>query len=231
MKKYLSFFVLFYSVCFGKYYSQCNQDKFVNENYFKNHKNGVFLDIGAHDGISLNNTYFFEKELNWTGICIEPIPEVFDKLKKNRKCICIQGCISEVSSEEEDFLRISGPPHLEMLSGLINKYDKRHLERIHRELAAYGCSYEIIKVKCYNINEILEKNNIKHINFLSLDTEGGEFKILKSIDFSKYKIDIISVEDNYRDPRFIPFLKKHGFIFVKFLRRQDLVFVHKNFKQ
>lgn len=54
----------------------------MNERFFKNLKNGVFFDIGAHDGVSLSNTYFFEKELGWSGICLEPIPEVFERLKK-----------------------------------------------------------------------------------------------------------------------------------------------------
>jgi hypothetical protein len=56
-----------------EYYSQYKQDKFLHENIFKDHINGIFVDAGAHDGISLNNTLFFEKNYNWTGINIEPI--------------------------------------------------------------------------------------------------------------------------------------------------------------
>ena len=52
------------------------------ENYFLNKPEGFFLDIGAHDGVTGSNTFFFEK-LGWDGICLEPIPSVFDKLKKN----------------------------------------------------------------------------------------------------------------------------------------------------
>jgi hypothetical protein len=50
---------------YGAYYSQVGQDRFIHENYFKELKGGVFVDIGAHNGISYSNTYFFEKELNW----------------------------------------------------------------------------------------------------------------------------------------------------------------------
>jgi len=218
-------FVFLQATCFAKYHSQCGQDQYVNEALFKNIRNGVFLDIGAHNGISLSNTYFFENELGWTGLCMEPIPEVYTQLTKNRRCICVQGCAARETYVGK-FLRISGP--LEMLSGLIDEYDPKHTERIQRQLAEYGGSYEIIPVQCYNVNDLLEKNGIRHVNFLSLDTEGGELKILQSIDFSKIQIDVITVENNYNDPRFIPFLESKGFKNVHALE-QDLIFVHKNF--
>lgn len=56
-----------------KYKSQYSQDKFLNENFFKNKKNGVFIDIGAHDGITMSNSFFYEKQLGWDGLCVEQI--------------------------------------------------------------------------------------------------------------------------------------------------------------
>ena len=55
------------------YYSQDKQDEFLEKNVFKGLKNGFFVDIGAHDGKSINNTLYFEENNNWTGINIEPI--------------------------------------------------------------------------------------------------------------------------------------------------------------
>jgi hypothetical protein len=55
------------------YYSQDKQDKFLEENIFKGYKNGIFIDVGAHDGVNLNNTLYFESNNNWSGINIEPI--------------------------------------------------------------------------------------------------------------------------------------------------------------
>ena len=52
---------------------------------FENKKNGFFVDIGAHDGISINNTKLLE-DLGWDGICIEPHPKVFQRLLLNRNC-------------------------------------------------------------------------------------------------------------------------------------------------
>lgn len=47
------------------YYSQDKQDEYLELNVFKEYKDGVFMDIGAHDGISINNTLYFEKHNNW----------------------------------------------------------------------------------------------------------------------------------------------------------------------
>ena len=57
-----------------QYYSQFKQDQFLNEVLFNNKKNGFFIDIGAHDGVTISNTLFFEKQNDWKGICIEPNP-------------------------------------------------------------------------------------------------------------------------------------------------------------
>ncbi len=226
MIKYLFYIFLLPSLSFSEYYSQYGQDKFVNKTFFKNSRNGVFVDIGAHDGISLSNTYFFEKELGWTGICLEPMPHVFNQLQKNRKCLCICGCISIAEhNSTHPFLQISGYP--EMLSGLMDKFDPKHLSRILYEVQEYGGSYQIIDVPCYNLNQILEDAGINHVNFLSLDTEGGEFEILQNFDFSKCQVDVITVEDNYRIDPFISLLADKGFEFVTSLG-QDLIFVDKN---
>lgn len=213
---------------FSVYYSQCRQDKIIYENFFRDFKSGVFVDIGAHNGITFSNTYFFEKELGWTGICVEPIPEVFEQLAVNRKCCCIQGCITDYSGEGKFFRVISPVVHVEMLSGLVQKYNPTHFDRMNYERSMSGGVLKVIDVKCYLFDDILKQNGISHVNLLSVDTEGGEFEILSTIDFSRTKIDVITIEDNYNDPRFIPFLTQKGYNFLGRIE-QDLLFVDKNF--
>jgi len=66
-------------------FSAMGQDTFIIENVFKNKSKGLFIDIGASDGISNNNTYIFEKYYNWRGFSIEPNPKLFKNLCKYRK--------------------------------------------------------------------------------------------------------------------------------------------------
>jgi len=125
-----------------KYYSQYRQDEFLNEYYFKGVKGGVFLDIGAHDGESLSNSKFFEEELGWSGICIEPNPDVFKLLKENRNCICINKAIY---SKKGTVLFSKNSGRTEMLSGIVDSYDEEHLVRIIEENKVYGGSVSPIE--------------------------------------------------------------------------------------
>jgi FkbM family methyltransferase len=111
------------------YHSQLGQDKFVDD-FFNQQENLVFLDIGAHDGITLSNTYFLEKERNWKGICVEPQPKEFLKLTENRTCVCVNVAVSDFEGETE-FTCVDG--YANMLSGISSAYDQRHLDRLVRD--------------------------------------------------------------------------------------------------
>jgi FkbM family methyltransferase len=208
---FISIHSLEYIRPFAPYYSQCGQDKYLNENVFFNKKNGVFIEIGAHDGVSFSNTYYFERMLGWTGICIEPNPDRFEQLKVNRKAICLNACVSDFNGSA-DFIKITGAP--EMLSGLKNAYDPRHLDRIDLELSMNGGSKEIIQVDVLTLQSIVNKYQIKKIDFLSVDTEGSELFILKSIDLSAVDIEVIIVENNYDDPKIHLYLLENGYILL-----------------
>ncbi len=202
---------------FFPYYSQSGQDKFLVEEVFKNKHNGIFVDIGAHDGISFSNTYYFEKMLDWKGICIEPHPDRYAELKKNRQAVCIQACVSDFNGTAQ-FLKVSGNP--EMLSGLHRAYDPRHLDRINFEIAAYGGHKEMIDVTVLPLSDILK--NITDIDLLSIDTEGSELAILQSIQWNEINIKIIVVENNFNDSKIEDLLATQGYEFIKQLEGDQI---------
>ena len=190
-----------------KYYSQYAQDRFINM-LFKKKGNGVFLDIGAHDGVALSNTYFFEKNKKWTGLCIEPMPLIYEKLSQNRSCVLENCCISDKDGMLT-FRQITGYP--EMLSGILDFFDDKHLNRIEKEISIYGGSYKDIELPSKNINGLLQQYGIDQIDYCSIDTEGAEYKIIQSIDFEKIKIASFTVENNNKDNLVRDFLKKKGY--------------------
>jgi len=192
-----------------KFYSQYKQDEWLYNNFFKNKKNGVFLEIGADDGVDKSNTLFFEQYLEWQGICIEPSPKRFELLKNNRKCICENYALSDTITEV-NFLDISGWG--KGLSGIIENYDHRHKLRIAEEIKnPMNKGKEIIKVNTELLSNLLDKHSITKIDFCTIDTEGSEYNILKTIDFNKYQIDIILVENNYGDNRVNSLLVDNGY--------------------
>jgi FkbM family methyltransferase len=169
---------------------------------------GTFVDIGANDGITISNSLYFEKELGWTGLAIEPIPDAYAKLTANRHCHTLNACISDHEGTAE-FLEVEG--RAQMLSGLVSKYDKQHLRRIDRSIKRLGGSVKKTEVECIRIGTALTRFNIDQIDFLSLDTEGGELDILKDINFTAIPIRAISVENNYFTFAIRDYLEKFGF--------------------
>lgn len=204
--------------------SQYNQDQLLEENIFKGFKNGFFMDIGAHDGITLNNTLYFEKHNNWTGINVEPIPEVFNKLSTNRpNCININ-CAVSVEDGFADFICNTG--YTEMLSGLHKNYDNRHINRINTENQMMKSSSRMITVPVKRIETICDEHNIKHIHYLSVDVEGAEFDVIKSINFDKVFIDIVDFENNYDDVS-VPIIKYlEGFGFKMIYKSGDIFMIN-----
>lgn len=154
----------------NRFYSQAGQDEWISS-LFEFKREGYFLDIGAHNGIDINNTYFLEKELGWSGICIEADPVIFSSLSSNRKCTCVNIAVSDQEGEIS-FLQ-------DGFSG--------------RESSSPGS----IRIKTKSLKEILnDLNPPKVIDYLSLDIEGMELKALMGFPFDEYGILAITVEHN-----------------------------------
>lgn len=200
------------------YISQLGQDKFI-DNFFNSQEGLTFLDIGAHDGITISNTYFLEKERYWTGICVEAQPLEFNKLKANRKCKCINVAVSNFEGEI-DFTYIEG--YANMLSGISKNYNKEHLERILGEVNHYGGKINTITVPVKKAQTILEENDLFIIDFCSIDTEGSEFDIIKSIDFNKTQIKVFIIENNYKETDIQKYLHTKGYILHSKLEWDDI---------
>ncbi len=207
------------------FYSQDNQDKYLETNIFKGYKNGFYVDVGAHDGLSINNTLYFEKNNDWTGINIEANKNVFNKLVINRPKNINLNCAVCNSDGETDFLCNTG--YTEMISGIKDTFDKRHLHRLENENKEMGSTTDIIKVKTKKLETICDENNISHINYLSIDVEGAEFEVIKSINFNKVFIDVIGFENNYNDTSLpiIKYLENKNFVLIN--KSLDIFMINK----
>lgn len=207
---------------FYPYYARHGQDKFLNENIFKNKKNGVFVDVGAYDGVESSNTLFFEESLGWSGICIEPLQDAFKKLKGNRNCVCINNCVADFTGKSE-FMHVKPnvcPPspreegrtsNYEKMSGLTKFYNENHSKIIDDIIKEYGGSKNTSTVECLDVNDVLAMTNSKRIDLLSIDTEGSELCILTHVDFSKFDIDVIVIEVLYATEEILNFLESKNY--------------------
>lgn len=137
------------------YNSQYLQDKYLEENIFKGFKNGFFMDVGAYDGEIINNTLYFEKYNNWTGVNIEPIKSIYDRLIINRpNCINLNCAVCNKDGICE-FINNTG--YTQMISGIKDTYDYRHYNRLEYENNLYGSTSNIINVFTKKIETICDE--------------------------------------------------------------------------
>ena len=190
-----------------KYFSQAGQDKFVYDNFFREKKNGYFLEIGAFDGIQGSNCLFFEKFKNWNGLAMEPSPTQFKKLRNNRKCKLINKAASAISGKMT-FIEIDSSNSDSQLSGLEKYYpDKSQSVLKKNNLKKY-------MVEVLTFDEILKNVDKEVIDYCSIDIEGAETALIENFNFSNYKIKVLSIENNW--PKTIKYdniLIKHGYSF------------------
>lgn len=153
-----------------------------------------FVEFGATDGVTGSNTWLLEKELGWKGILAEPARCWHENLYTNRKCNIETKCIAKQSGLILDFLEVGnkngGSPTLSSLEEYSNNKDWASKIR-KKDFIKY-------QVETISLLDLLKKHNAPHeIQFLSIDTEGSEFDIIKSFDFREFKIKTICVEHNY----------------------------------
>ena len=154
-------------------------------------KPGYFVEFGAANGISLSNSFMLEKEFGWKGIIAEPGRQWHKKLKENRTCEIEFRCVYSTTGEKLSF----SENYLGELSGLTKHSGNSETGVLNRTTSSY-------EVETISLIDLLDGHNApKHIDFLSVDTEGSEFAILNAFDFSKYTFGAISVEHNYTDSR------------------------------
>jgi FkbM family methyltransferase len=162
----------------------------LKENGFK--REGFFVEFGATDGISLSNTYMLETEFSWKGILAEPARIWHDSLRENRPNAKIDtSCVWRVSNIEIDFREVYQPE----LSTVSSFSSLDHLGKARKTGKTY-------KVRSISLVDLLEKHNApEYIDYLSIDTEGTEFEILREFNFQKYSFGVISVEHNFTSQR------------------------------
>jgi len=197
--------------------SQKGQDKWVLK-VLNDKKKGFFVELGAGNGIEISNTCMLERKYEWTGICIEPNPGMYKKLCKERKCICVPECVDDEAHEVEFCFRGG------MGGGIIGKDTDNNPQHRGAHIAAARKSAQSKKLKTVTLEYILLKFNApKVIDYLSLDVEGAEERVLKNFPFDKYIFLTMTIERP--SPELNALLFKHGYIFVK-NHQFDTFYVH-----
>tara|TARA_B100000035_G_scaffold113534_1_gene96331 strand:- start:453 stop:1307 length:855 start_codon:yes stop_codon:yes gene_type:complete len=204
------------------YFSEAGQDMLVKDNFFKNQKSGFFLEIGAYDGIEGSNCYHFEKFMNWQGIAIEASPLQFEKLKKNRNCKLMNIAIGSENKKVEFYEVVEG---FTQMSGINNLNFKDSFERIKKNS---NSKINKINIECKTFEKLIPSDQI--IDLISIDIEGNEPDVLKSINFDKYQIKVIILENKTpKELSYLEFFKEKNFNYFDRVGMDEIYYNKKYF--
>ena len=226
----------FISYCVDSYpnsYSQRSQDLFAlwansRPDAFKS-SNKYCIEFGAGDGRFISNTYLLSKDHGFTALLIEPEPSSFKKLKKNRpKDHSINAVVREegISASERVTLVKSG-----LLSYRKGLTSSDEVEKLIENTRTGEFSADVV-----DLNSAIENsfgNDVAVIDYISIDTEGSELEILKTINFEKYKFNSFTIEceesHQERTEQIISLLSEKGYqtIFDRGITGVDIWFIPK----
>jgi FkbM family methyltransferase len=152
-------------------------------------RNGFFVEFGATNGVDLSNSFLLEKSYGWRGILAEPFEVWHADLHRNRSARIDHRCVWKRSGESLEFVETVDRPEYAGLR--IGAFDDCHA-------AARAQTARSRQVATVSLLDLLAEHEAPpHIDYLSVDTEGTELEILECFDFSRYRVDLISVEHNF----------------------------------
>ena len=151
---------------------------------------GYFVEFGAYDGTFHSNTKLLEERFGWTGLLVEPNPVLADALRVSRTATVDSRCVWDVTGETVDLLVTSDAE----LSTVV-----AHATADLHTTARKATAMRTVAVPTVSLDDLLDEHSAPmDIDFMSVDTEGTELRILRAFDFSRHRPRLVAVEHNGR---------------------------------
>lgn len=195
-----------------KSYSQEGEDMILRR-MFGSQTKGFYVDVGAHHPKRFSNTYFFYRK-RWCGINIDAMPGSMKLFRRIRP--------RDVNIEKPISSRKQVLTYFAFNEPALNGFSKE-ISEARDGLNNYRIEF-IKDIESYTLEEILDNNlspNEK-IDFLSIDVEGLDFDVIKSINLTKYRPRVILVEilgssllDIQKDPIYTLLINEDYVLYAK----------------
>jgi FkbM family methyltransferase len=177
-----------------------NAEEWVIRDYFQDRRGGVFLDVGAADAREWNNTYFLETGLGWTGLAIDAQPAFaseYARLRPRTRFFAL--FVSDASDAVETFYVPTDGP----LGATSDK-----------DFAGRG-PVDVRSVPTITLNDLLAREGIARVDFLSMDIELGEPRALAGFDIERYRPALVCIEVHPQvRQELINYFHRHGYVVV-----------------
>jgi FkbM family methyltransferase len=168
-------------------FSQAGEDRIVGFFFqFRGIGNITYLDVGANEPIKGNNTYYFYRR-GFRGVLVEPNVTLCEQLRSVRpEDRTLAAGIGVADAKEADYYI--------MTHHSWNTFSKEEAEHQTQESGGKIRIKEVIKMPLLNINSVIERYLRVAPTFLSVDTEGLDLAILKSLDYTRFRPKVICAE-------------------------------------
>jgi hypothetical protein len=188
-----------------QFHSEYGQDKWLHENIFNGKRDGVFIEVGALDGILHSNTLFFERELGWVGALVEANPEQFCKILR-----CGRNIVPVLAAcGRSGMANFSIVPAVAGWGGIRDTMEEKHLQRISAVSPA-TTDFMIPSISLDSVIAMLSKET--GIDYVSIDVEGAEPDVIEnSMLIDSDRIGVVGIENNYETELSEKAMNKKGF--------------------
>ena len=157
-------------------------------------RSGRFAEIGAFDGVLHSNTLFLEREHGWGGVLVEPNPLLFATLKASRGATCLEKAVHREGGQLLSFVASQE-------IGTLAEYAEADAYAEHRRQAISENGLITVSTITFDEMDAADGQGGSGFDYVSLDTEGSELDILRTIDLSRHAIALFTIEHNFVEPR------------------------------
>ena len=160
------------------------------------YENGFFIEVGANDGISQSNTYYFERKLGWRGILIEPMPELYRLCRKFRKSTVVNCALGRFDQEGQHLAMVFSDLMSVVADTSVVVGEKQISAMDHARAGQrfWGGESYTVKAPVRALGNLLREQGVDRIDLFSLDVEGYEKEVLQGMDFGTHRPKYILLE-------------------------------------
>lgn len=158
--------------------------------HFNNKRSGFFIEAGAWDGEHLSNTVYLETQLGWTGLLVEPNKHIFETLVTRKRnafsincCLAIHGYAEMVIFDTAD-----------VFGAIANEEAEQEADKYEDQFIRKDLPRQKEPVQCFPLYSLLLALGNPRVDFFSLDIEGSEIDVLRTVPFDKVDIEMILIE-------------------------------------
>lgn len=157
-------------------------------------RDGRFAEIGAFDGVLHSNTCFLERDFGWSGLLVEPNPLLFAKLAASRKATYLERAVHREGGQLLSFVASQE-------IGTLAEYAEADGYAEHRRQAISENGLITVSTITFDEMDAADGQGGAGFDYVSLDTEGSELDILRTIDLRRHAIALFTIEHNFVEPR------------------------------